>query len=162
MIPRPAILPLADVDLSPFLDLNNRHSLELSVLDAAEFARLVSIAFLAAATTTPASFLLAFDQDAAYESPNFLWFKQRFDRFVYVDRVVVDAAGRGLGLASRLYEDLFLAARAAGHVRIVAEVNCDPPNPASDAFHGARGFVEVGRARLDDRGKTVRYLTRDL
>jgi predicted GNAT superfamily acetyltransferase len=37
-----------------------------------------------------------------------------------------------------------------------------PPNPASDAFHAALGFAEVGSARLFDGMKTVRYLARPL
>ena len=49
------------------------------------------------------AFLLAFDQDADYDSPNFLWFRERYPRFVYVDRIVVAAAARGRGLARLLY-----------------------------------------------------------
>jgi uncharacterized protein len=154
----PCLEPLAELELTACLDLNNRHKIELSELDAAELARLVSIAFYARGTRNPMSMLLAYDQSADYASPNFLWFKARFDRFVYIDRVVVAADGRGLGLASRLYADLVEASLSAGHIRIVAEVNSDPPNPVSDAFHAVRGFTEVGRAHLDDRGKTVRYL----
>jgi predicted GNAT superfamily acetyltransferase len=41
---------------------------------------------------------------------------------------------------------------------VCCEVNSDPPNPLSDAFHAALGFREVGRAFLPDRGKSVRYL----
>jgi predicted GNAT superfamily acetyltransferase len=43
-----------------------------------------------------------------------------------------------------------------------SRVNYEPPNPASEAFHTRLGFVEVGRATLPDRGKSVRYLKRDL
>ena len=57
--------------------------------------------------------------------------------------------------------------RAAGHERVVCEVNADPPNPVSDAFHAALGFAEVGSARLSgtplsSMGKTVRYFSRPL
>jgi predicted GNAT superfamily acetyltransferase len=45
---------------------------------------------------------------------------------------------------------------------IVCEVNLDPPNPASDAFHAALGFAEVGTAVIDNGDKTVRYLSRRL
>ena len=41
---------------------------------------------------------------------------------------------------------------------LCCEVNIDPPNPVSDAFHAFFGFVEVGWAFLPDRGKSVRYL----
>jgi predicted GNAT superfamily acetyltransferase len=45
---------------------------------------------------------------------------------------------------------------------VVCEVNSEPPNPASDAFHAAMGFTEVGRATIHQGRKTVRYLTREL
>ncbi len=105
---------------------------------------------------------MAFDQDADYDSPNYLWFRERYPRFVYVDRIVVAPAVRKRGLANRLYEDLFEAAIDAGHERVVCEVNSDPPNPASDAFHAALGFVEVGQASIHGGAKTVRYLARPL
>ena len=106
--------------------------------------------------------LIAFDQTADYDSQNFLWFRRRFDRFVYVDRVVVDPARRGMGLARRLYAEVFARASAAGHGHVVCEVNSDPPNPASDAFHAALGFREVGAAIVAESGKAVRYYERDL
>ena len=94
------------------------------------------------------AFLLAFDQAADYDSPNFLWFRDRTPRFVYVDRIVVAPAARGRGHARRLYDDLFAQARRAGHDQVVCEVNSEPANPASDAFHAALGFSEVGRATI--------------
>jgi predicted GNAT superfamily acetyltransferase len=66
---------------------------------------------------------------------------------------------RGRGYARRLYDDLFDRAGEAGHAIVGCEVNSDPPNPASDAFHAALGFAEVGRAKIPN-GKTVRYLLR--
>lgn len=108
------------------------------------------------------AFLLAFDQHAPYDSPNYLWFRERYPRFVYVDRIVVAPAMRKRGLAHRLYEDLFRVAKDAGHDHVVCEVNSDPPNPASDAFHAALGFVEVGQASIHGGAKTVRYLARPL
>jgi uncharacterized protein len=40
---------------------------------------------------------------------------------------------------------------------VVCEVNIDPPNPASEAFHLALGFKEVGQATIHGGTKTVRY-----
>lgn len=144
------------------LALNNVHALELSWLEPDRLSKLVAEAFVARRVGLADALLLAFDQDADYDSVNFLWFRARFDRFVYVDRVVVADAARGRGLARRLYDDLFAAARAAGHARIVCEVNSDPPNPASDAFHAALGFVPVGAAQIHGGEKTVTYLERRL
>ncbi len=144
------------------LALNNEHAQELSRLDADRLVELAGRAFLARHIGSVEAFLLAFDQDADYDSPSFLWFRARYPRFVYVDRIVVARSARGRGLARRLYDDPFRHALRAGHERIVCEVNREPPNPASDAFHAALGFSEVGSAAIHDGSKTVRYLARSL
>jgi hypothetical protein len=51
-----------------------------------------------------------------------------------------------------------LAACEAGYTRVCCEVNVEPPNPGSDAFHANLGFEEIGRAFVPEREKTVRYL----
>jgi len=108
------------------------------------------------------AFLIALDHNAAYENPNFAWFKDCRESFVYIDRVIVAQSARGLGIAKLLYEDLFVAAKQAGHKHIVCEVNIAPPNPVSDAFHAAMGFEEVGQATIANGTKTVRYFERVL
>jgi predicted GNAT superfamily acetyltransferase len=142
------------------LALNNAHAQELSWLEAKRLEYLIGEAFLARRIGRLDAFLLAFDQDARYDSPNFIWFRARYPRFVYVDRIVVAPSARGRGCARRLYDDLFEHAVCAGHDRIVCEVNKTPPNPASDAFHAALGFVEVGTASVHGGSRTVRYLSR--
>lgn len=144
------------------LALNNAHAQELSWLEPERLEHLVAQAFQACRIGNLDAFLLAFDQDADYDSPNFLWFRARHARFVYVDRIVVAGSARGLGCARRLYHDLFEQAGKAGHDRVVCEVNTRPPNPVSDAFHAALGFVEVGRASIHEGRKTVRHLSRAL
>ncbi len=141
------------------LALNNAHAVETSELDAAKLHRLLDASFLALATPEGDALLITFDQDAAYDSPNFLWFKARYSRFVYVDRIIVSAARRGQGIARLMYDRVFAAARDHGHGVVVCEVNSEPPNPGSDAFHAALGFDVVGKAVLAN-GKSVRYLTR--
>jgi hypothetical protein len=144
------------------LALNNAHAKELSWLEPARLQHLVAHAFLARRIGALDAFLLAFDQDAPYDNPNFLWFRERFPRFVYVDRIVVATHARGRGLARVLYRDLFEQVAEAGQQRVVCEVNTRPPNPASDAFHAALGFAEVGHASIHGGAKDVRYLVCDL
>lgn len=144
------------------LALNRAHEAALSPLDAPRLRRLIVEAFVAWRIGDAEALLIALDQDADYDSPNFLWFRARFDRFVYVDRIVVDAAAQGRGHARRLYAALFTRAAEAGHDRVVCEVNSDPPNPGSDAFHAALGFEEIGAAAIHGGAKTVRYLSRTL
>jgi uncharacterized protein len=142
------------------LVLNNAHATELSWLTLERLRELISRAFFTRCIGDAEAFLLAFDQAADYDSPNFLWFRSRYERFVYVDRIVVAPEARGRGHARQLYDELLERARPAGHQRVVCEVNSDPPNPASDAFHAALGFAEVGSATLPGGAKKVRYLQR--
>ena len=152
------IVPAAALDRAALLALNNAHATELSPLDAPALDRLLATAARATGVAPAEALLVAFDQDADYASPNFLWWKARRPRFVYVDRVVVAPRARGRGVARALYADLFASTAEV----VVCEVNSDPPNPASDAFHAAHGFVEAGAAFLPGSGKSVRYLERVL
>lgn len=138
-------------------DLNNRFAAETSWLEAEAWTQMLSTAFAAFATDDATAFLMAFDQDAAYDSRNFLWLKARFERFVYVDRVVVDPAAQGRGLGRHLYDALAAQARDAGHVRIVCEVNTLPDNTTSHRFHERMGFVPVADIEWEPGVKAVRF-----
>ena len=155
-----AVGPITADDFAWVLDLNRLNEVATSPLDEAKLAGMIAASFVAVALPQ-AAFLISFDQDSAYDSPNFLWFRERLPRFVYVDRIVVSEQERGAGMARAFYEGLFDAARDAKHDCVVCEVNFDPPNPASDAFHAKLGFAQMGEARLEN-GKGVRYLKRDL
>ena len=151
--------PISDVSLQRALDLNKRHATELSLLTLDGINKLIDLAIYARWCPRERGFLIALDERADYPNPNFEWFRARFAQFVYIDRVVIDEAHRGRGLARRLYEDLF---RTVDRSLVVCEVNLVPPNPASDAFHARLGFSAVGSAMLPDRQKTVRYLSKHL
>ncbi|MEM7254064.1 MAG: GNAT family N-acetyltransferase [Pseudomonadota bacterium] len=144
------------------LALNNANAEATSYLSPSDWSSLVNDAFWAVTTAEHQALLIALDHQARYTSPNFLWFCERYRRFVYVDRIIVGETARGGGYAQALYQELFNVARKAGHTDVMCEVNINPPNPRSDAFHHRMGFVEVGRAILKDRAKEVRYLRRAL
>ena len=101
------------------------------------------------------AFLLAFREGAAYASPNYRWFAERYPRFLYIDRVVVSEAARGRGAATRLYEHVFSQAAEGGVPWVTCEFDVDPPNPVSAAFHAKFGFAEVGRQTYGAAGKLV-------
>lgn len=149
-------------DEADILALNNEHAAELSWLEAERLSFLLGEAFYARRIGDLEAFIMTFDQEANYDSPNFAWFCERYERFIYVDRVVVAAHARGRGHARRLYEDLFEQAKRAGHTLVTCEVNADPPNPASDAFHAALGFAEVGDAVIHGGKKAVRYYVKQI
>jgi len=147
-------------DLAAVLKLNNHHERETSFLTAEKLEAMIANAFYAVRAPEMTAFLITFDQDADYDSDNFLWFKQRFDRFVYIDRIVVDPANRGQGLARGLYEALFEATLSKDQTLIACEVNKQPPNPGSDAFHTALGFTVTGSASSST--KSVTYYVKKL
>lgn len=149
-------------DFAALHALNNKNAQALSLTDADAFAHLLRQAFFAASINGTEAFIIAFDQNANYESPNFLWFRERFAHFIYIDRVVTDISARGRGHAAALYEALFAKAQASGHDLVVCEVNEEPPNPASDAFHAKLGFTVAGSATLPESGKKVRYYFKHL
>jgi predicted GNAT superfamily acetyltransferase len=142
------------------LALNARHETETGPLDTAELARLSAAAFAMLAAGDSDGFLMALDEGANDPGPNWRWFAARHPRFVYIDRVIVAPESRGRGVARSLYAALAEKAREAGHDRLLCEVNTDPPNPGSFAFHQALGFVQVGAQLLAARRKTVAYLER--
>ena len=150
-------------DESAMLALNDAHRAETSALDAQMLHALIAQALhVGLRDRGRDAFLIALDQDALSASPNFQWFKNYYRRFVYVDRVIVAPAKRGRGMARGLYEELFAAAAHAGHSLVGCEVNVEPPNPVSDAFHEALGFTEIGRAAIHDGAKLVRYLVKTI
>jgi predicted GNAT superfamily acetyltransferase len=168
-MPDPELHSVAPAELSSgeplgktMLALNNDHAAQLSWLELERLQYLVQHAFLARRIGNLDAFMLALDQDAPYDSPNFQWFCARYPRFVYVDRIVVAPSAQGRGYARRLYRDLFERAVRAGHSQVFCEVNQTPPNPESDAFHAALGFVEVGTATVYNGSRTVRYLSHTL
>ena len=102
-----------------------------------------------------AAFLLVLREGADYDSPNYLWFAQRYPQFLYVDRIVVDARRQGQGLAARLYDNLLEFAKTSGIAQLTCEFDLDPPNPASAKFHARYGFREVGKQWLGGGKKQV-------
>ena len=78
-----------------------------------------------------------------YDSPNYRWFVDRHERFAYVDRIALQPAARGLGIADALYEEFETWAASTDRPLVCAEVNTVPPNPRSLRFHQRRGYEQV-------------------
>jgi len=97
-----------------------------------------------------------------YHSLNYKWFSERYDRFVYVDRIVVAEAGRGQGVGRALYDEFAARGRADGHEVLLAEVNIKPRNDVSLRFHDLYGFKPVGEQDTDGGAKRVVMLEKRL
>jgi uncharacterized protein len=108
------------------------------------------------------AFLLCFTEGSSYDSVNYLWFARNFERFLYVDRIVVSELAQGQGLGPMLYKDLFDFARRIGAPRVTAEFDIDPPNPTSQRFHERFGFKEIGTQRVANGTKRVSLQSSDI
>lgn len=144
------------------LELNRASVRELSELDERRLQWLISLAHSALAVDHEgrlAGFALAITPGGSYDSENYRWFAARYERFLYLDRIAVCAQLRRQGIATLLYDAMEAAAEP--FERMVCEVNVEPPNPASLAFHGARGYVELGRLAHGEH-KLVALLAKEL
>jgi len=114
---------------------------------------------IAEAGGEPAGFVILIRPGSAYPSDNYAWFETAFDRHLYVDRIAVNEAARGTGAGRALYEAAIRMACELGEERVTAEVNEDPPNPESMAFHTKLGFRHL-LSRTSGSGKVVAMLER--
>lgn len=150
------------------LALNNVHAAKMSLLDAQSLADLAALSYVTWIATAPetidgvSGLIICLSDGAAYDSANYQWFTDRFDSFVYVDRVVIADAAQGLGFGRQLYERLIAKAAQDGYPFIGCEVNVEPPNPGSHAFHASMGFEAVGEQATPDGLKRVRFYKKPL
>lgn len=156
-----------------FVALGNADAEATSPLTREAFSRMAAAATVATCILPADGFLIGFAAGDDYDGGHFRWFRERYDAFLYIDRIVIADHRRRHGLGRRLYDDLLARAATLGLPCIACEVNLVPPNPVSDRFHASFGFAEVGRATFAsgtstggmgaEAGsslKTVRYLMR--
>jgi len=149
-------------DWPALLALNAASVRELSELDQARLQGILSLShrsLVAESDGAVVAFALVIAPGSAYDSRNYRWFSDRFERFMYLDRVVVADGQRRRGIATRLYDAMEDTAAPFG--RMVCDVNVRPPNDASLAFHGARGYLEVGRLAHGSE-KVVALMSKEL
>jgi predicted GNAT superfamily acetyltransferase len=147
-------------DFSRILDINATEEEKTSRIDLARIAQLHRWADyhrVAVVDDEIIGFLLVMGEASDYEGDNFRWFVERYDRFLYVDRIVIDQAYAGQGVGSALYGDLIQFAATQGCPVLCCEINVSPPNPVSHAFHARFGFNEVGRSVEANAPKIVSY-----
>ena len=142
--------PITPDDHAAVVALNDRHVELTAPMDEARLAELAAAAEHADVIDVDgqfAGFVITFTAGAAYDGAHFAWFGERYDDYCYLDRIVIDEQFQRRGLGTFVYD-----AVESGCARpvLALEVNIDPPNEPSLAFHRARGFIEVGVEGTDD------------
>lgn len=139
--------PMTEGDAAAVLALNEDWVHLLAPLDPAGLRRLHDWADRADVIEVDggfAGFVVTVRSGTSYDSENYAWFAARYPEFYYLDRVVLSPEVRRRGVATAVYDELEQHAQRLAPV-FALEVNADPPNEPSLAFHAGRGFVEVGR-----------------
>jgi len=160
--PEVRLRPVGGPDEDGVLRLNLLEEAQLAPMDRARLHRLRGWADRFDVVEVDGGFggfVVTFAPGSAYDSANYRWFSEHLGTaFYYLDRIVLEERCRRRGVAGRVYDELEPVAAAYGCLAL--EVNLQPPNPASVAFHTARGYREVGR--LGDADHLVALMTRPL
>ena len=140
-------------DLDRVLAINESGVPGVGPIEAPALAHLVDESSMALVATVDdpireivAGFCLVLPPGADYGSVNYRWFSERYDDFVYLDRVAIAPEFQGRGLGRTLYDEVERRAEAAW---FLLEVNLRPRNDGSLAFHDRLGFAEVGQQETD-------------
>ena len=101
--------------------------------------------------------VLCMREEQDYKSPNYEYISDRFNKFLYVDRIAVQEQFRRKGIAEKIYSTVIDKGRE-NNLDILCEVNTRPSNEPSMAFHKKMGFEEIGTN--DFEKNSVVYLRR--
>ncbi len=102
-----------------------------------------------------AGFIIAFTPDADYDSPNFLYFKREYERFLYLDRIVVLEEYRRNRVGTAFYDAMAAYVKEHNLEVLTCEYNLRPPNEISRRFHESYGFREVDIQETEEGRYTV-------
>ena len=147
-------------DFPRILEINTTEEEKTSRIDLARITQLDSWSDYHRAVAVEdvvIGFLLVMSEASDYDGDNFRWFGERYSRFLYVDRIVIDRTFARRGAGSALYADLIKFAATQSWSTLCCEINVSPPNPVSHAFHAGFGFKEVGRSGTAGAPKVVSY-----
>ncbi len=156
-----SLRPLSEADLDEVTRLNNEASPAVPLQTRQEMAQLVELCDVAVVTEDTGGvvgFLLGVEPGKPYQSENYRFFESQGVPHFYIDRVVLAEQARGRGFGRELYREVFRQAAKRGYQRVTCEVNLEPPNPVSLAFHEAMGFVPVGIQQTKGGAVTVQLL----
>ena len=149
-----------DSDFSRILEINATEEEKTSPIDLARVTQLDTWSdyhSIVAVEDMIIGFLLVMSEASDYDGDNFRWFAERYSRFLYVDRIVIDRTFARRGAGTALYSDLIKFAAIQSWSTLCCEINVSPPNPVSHAFHAGFGFKEVGRSGAAGAPKVVSY-----
>ena len=150
-------------DYEAVLELNANSVPHVNLISESElqwFVDNAALACVAKIDNSLAGLLIGLRPGTSYASPNYKWFCENIEDFVYVDRVAVAESARRKGVADSLYK--YFADSQAGAPVMTCEVNIRPPNPGSMLFHERMGFRQIGSLESEQGKKEVALMEKRL
>ena len=148
---------LGPEDVPRMVEINEQGLPGTGKVTEAEMTDLLSLSTLALGVDDQgviAGFVLCLLPNTRYGSLNYKWFNERYDEFLYVDRVAVAEEARSGGLGSALYDAVAAHAERLAYP-VAAEVSLRPPNPGSMRFHARHGFNQIGVFEQAEKAVTM-------
>ena len=163
---QPVVRNIEIADLPRVLEINNANTPGVSELTFTELETDLENSLHALAIDNEqgevCAFCITFDPGAPDAGDNHRWFAERYESFVYLDRIAIDSNHQNRGLGALLYQAVEQHMQnSAEHSLLCCEVNLEPPNPGSLRFHQRIGFAEVGQ-RGDGKAYQVVLLAKTL
>ncbi|MBA65443.1 MAG: hypothetical protein CMG55_06560 [Candidatus Marinimicrobia bacterium] len=155
-----SIIPATKFDLDFILTLNQESLPAVSYLDLKKinyFLKVSSYFKIFQLDNKPVGFLIGLKPEIDYKSENYIWINQRYNSFIYVDRIIIDANYRNIGLGFYFYNHLIQSFYKIVK-NIICEVNIRPYNKQSINFHKKYGFKEIGVQDTENGKKRVSYM----
>ena len=164
---QPAVRDIEIADLPRVLEINNTNTPGVSELKLSELEVDLSNSLHALAIDNEygevCAFCITFDPGAPDAGDNHRWFAERYESFVYLDRIAIDSNHQNRGLGALLYQSVEQhMLKSAEHSLLCCEVNLEPPNPGSLRFHQRIGFTEVGQSIPEYANYRVSYLSKSI
>ena len=163
---QPTVRNIEIADLARVLEINNANTPGVSELTMSELETDIANCLHALAIDNEhgevCAFCITFAPDAPDAGANHQWFAERFESFVYLDRIAIDSKHQNRGLGALLYQTVEQhMLNSAEHSLLCCEVNLEPPNPGSLRFHKRIGFSECG-VESTTPGYVVTYMQKPL
>ena len=105
-------------------------------------------------------FLLVLPSGLDYKSLNYKWFSGRYEKFAYIDRIVIMDEFKKNGIGKSLYQDL--EKNISEYELIACEFNIEPPNPISKKFHESLNYENVGYQLTENETKKVSLMIKKI
>ena len=152
---QPFVRNIEVADLPRVLEINNANTPGVSELTLSELETDIENCLHALAIDNEhgevCAFCITFAPNAPDAGANHRWFAERYESFVYLDRIAIEFNRQNCGLGALLYQAVEQhMLDSAEHSFLCCEVNLEPPNPRSLRFHKRIGFTEVGQRSFND------------